>query len=76
MSTHDADGVLQVLENQIDQYGTASVVDLYDACGMSSEYTDERWGWYELNRSNTRIRRLGSSEFTLDLPSPTRLDQN
>lgn len=37
-------------------YGQATVADLYDAAGITSEYTDRKYGWEELG--SAKIRRV------------------
>lgn len=45
----DAEEVLDRLSDLVDEYQMASVGDLYDLVGMTSNYTDQKWGWYNLN---------------------------
>jgi hypothetical protein len=61
----DAEEVLTVLLELVDQYGMATVADFYDAVGMASEYTDRRYGWTELEEATVRPVRGG---FILDMP--------
>ena len=37
--------VIDRLGDLIEEYGLATVADLYDLCGITTEYTDENWGW-------------------------------
>jgi len=70
----EADNVLRALENQAQDYGTASVVDFYDAIDITADWTDERWGWRGNALDKARVRRVGRGEFVIDLPAPERLD--
>lgn len=74
LTHHDADNVIRELEHVASEYGHASVVDYYDAIGMTHEYTDERWGWYGNTLSRAHVKRLAHQEFILVLPPPERLD--
>ena len=67
----EASTVLDSLLNLIDQYGSATVQDLYDLCGISTEPVDTTWGWTALGSATvTRIR----DGYVLDLPRPIPLD--
>lgn len=57
--------VLDRLYVLIDQYGQASVSDLYELIGITGEYTDEKWGWDNLRGSG--VVRV-SNGYLLDLP--------
>ena len=63
----DALGVLENLEARVVRYGSASVADLYDYMGVTGGFTDQRYGWTNLDNSNVRQTRRG---FVLDLPRP------
>src|SRR5699024_2459424 len=41
----DAAHVLTTLTEQADMYGSVSVADYYDLIGVTSEYTDNNYGW-------------------------------
>lgn len=56
-SRGEAEHVLDSLTALIDDYGVATVSDLYDLVGITGNFTDDKWGWYELRGSNiTRVR--------------------
>lgn len=61
----DANAVLEMMNNIIDQYEVASVADLYDLLGVESSHTDQKWGWVQLGDVTIRQTREG---FLLDLP--------
>ena len=58
-ASHDFDEIIletrgeaeQVLSHLVDltiDYGEASVADLYELVGITSNFTDNKYGWYEL----------------------------
>lgn len=61
----DADEVLDRLRDLIDQYELATVSDLYDLCDITPEFTDNKWGWYDLRDASIRAIRGG---YSLNLP--------
>lgn len=67
----EADTVLERLGDLIENYGTASVSDLYALLGMTAQYTDHKWGWVEFRgMDHSRVR----DGYVLDLPRPVPLD--
>ena len=46
--------VIDRLGDLIEEYGLATVADLYDLCGITTEYTDENWGWTSARYMNAR----------------------
>lgn len=63
----DAEAILNALNGTIEQYGIVSVLDLYDAVGISTDnYTADSYGWNNLIGSD--ILR-GSDGFYLKLPN-------
>lgn len=59
--------VLNRLEDIIDEYNLATVADLYDLCGITTEYTDENWGWTSPRNMSVIRSRHG---YMLQLPKP------
>ena len=47
-------------------FGRLSIADVYDMCGLSHSYTDEKYGW--LNLAQAQIRRVGDGQYTIVLP--------
>lgn len=68
----DAQAVIDNLDERIAQYGTATVADLYDSVDITSDFTDNKWGWDRKNW-NAGISRI-SAGFRVDLPRPIPLD--
>lgn len=67
----EAEEVLDCLTDIVDQYGMASISDLYDLLGLESTYTNEKYGWYDLNTASVRPTREG---YLIKLPRATLLD--
>jgi hypothetical protein len=70
-SRADADEVLERMYDLIDKYGKATVADLYELTGISSQFTDQKWGWEILD--GNQIRRVPEG-YLLDLPRPEALN--
>lgn len=63
----EANEVLELMVEMIEEYGVVSVSDLYEMVGIESSYVDNNWGWENLSRAEIRLTREG---FLLDLPRP------
>jgi hypothetical protein len=50
----DAEDVLDRLRDLINQYKLATVNDFYELIGLSGEFTDDKWGWYDLRSASIR----------------------
>lgn len=70
-SRGEAEEVLSHLVELIDVYGMASVADLYDLVGVTSNFTDNRYGWDNLSSARVVPVRGG---YLLELPRPIVLD--
>jgi hypothetical protein len=67
----EAQLTLNGLFERIEEYGHATVTDLYDLVGITGKFTDEKWGWVELHASSiTRV----SNGYLLDLPQPVPIN--
>lgn len=64
----DAQKVLNELTNIIDQYGFASINDLYDICNKSCPYTGEEYGWFTPSNFSLHYD-TGYDGYVLDLPN-------
>ena len=62
---------LAVLGDIIEEYGLATVADLYDLCGITTEYTDENWGWTSARYMSVIRSRRG---YMLQLPKPDHIN--
>jgi len=63
----EAEEVIGKLFDLVSQYGQATVSDLYDLVGMTPQFTDEKWGWNDLEGADTKRTRDG---YILLLPPP------
>lgn len=70
-TAREADAVVESLRNIFDDYRLVTVADLYDTVGVTSEWTDEKWGWDDIRDLSVRRIRDG---FLIDLPKPTYLN--
>ncbi len=68
-SQADAMEVLRRLDETITAYGIATVADLYDAVGVTSDYTAENYGWTDL-RGAKAIRGVDGWELRLPRAMP------
>jgi len=66
----EAEEVIDHLFNLVQKYDQATVANLYDLVGITSAYTDNKWGWTDL--SGTDIRRVREG-YLLKLPHPEAL---
>jgi len=69
-----ADGmdVIEEMNNLIDEYDSVSVGDLNQIVGVTGNYQDEKFGWYDI--SSAKVKRVGPDEYLIDLPRPKPLD--
>lgn len=61
----EAETVLEHLIALVDEYGSASVADLYDLIGKTPQFTDNKFGWTKLGSASTQRVREG---YKLKLP--------
>lgn len=67
----EAEDVLDRLTALIDTYAVATVSDLYDLVGITGNFTDDKWGWYDLRGSTvTRVR----EGYLINLPQTQPVD--
>lgn len=63
----EAEEVIARLYGLLSEYQLATVSDLYEMVGITGSFTDEKWGWTDINGAGvTRIR----NGYLLDLPRP------
>lgn len=55
----DAETVLDTLLNNIEEYGKTSVADYMSASGVTPEWTDNNFGWYDINENAIARDRYG-----------------
>ena len=70
----EAETVIERLSDLCDSYGQATVADLYDLCRIASsdrDFTDRKWGWFDMR--GVSISRARGGLYMLDLPKPVEL---
>jgi hypothetical protein len=67
----DAMDVLDRMMELVKVYGQATVADFYDLVGITSQFTDNEWGWYDLSRADIRHVRGG---YLISLPRTQPID--
>lgn len=73
-SYEEADRVLDILMDWIERYDQCSILDFYDASGVSASshnYTNDNYGWTDLR--DAHIVRARGGGYILDLPTPRQL---
>ena len=74
-SREEAVAVLDELQERIAAYDRTTVADLYDAVGWDHDYTESKYGWYDLENARViRVRGEESYGYSLDLPKAELLD--
>lgn len=71
-SRGDAERVLDYLFERLDAYDCVTVADLYDAVEITSDYTQTRYGWYDLSDAYVKRCRDG---YQIVLPKAVVLDR-
>lgn len=61
----EADKVLEVMVDCVDQYGDVSVSDMKEMLGIKSSFVDRKWGWTSMRGSAVLQDRDG---YLIDLP--------
>lgn len=69
-SHREANDVIRGLNSRIREYGEATVEDLNDLLGITGDFPDSDYGWYNLNTARVRSGRSG---YLIDLPRPVYL---
>jgi hypothetical protein len=70
-SRADAEAVIEQMDGIIDTYDMVSVADLYDLVGISSNYTDNNYGWKNIR--NAEPVRLRDGGWMIKMPKPVPL---
>lgn len=72
-SRGEAESVLDTLAEIVEVYGDVSLADLYTCIGVSSNFTDNNYGWNKESFARASYRRV-SGGYLLDLPRPHPID--
>ena len=67
----EAEQTIDSLLDIIDQYGSASIADLYSLTGIDSDFTDNSYGWTNLSTASVSRTRDG---YILNLPRAYPID--
>ena len=70
-SRADAEAVIEQMDGIIETYDMVSVADLYDLVGISSNYTDNNYGWKNIR--NAEPIRLRDGGWMIKMPKPVPL---
>lgn len=70
-SRGEAEKVLDLLTEILENYKAASVADLCAMVGVTGEWIDNKWGWYDLTGAS--VKRVHGG-YILDLPRPIYLE--
>lgn len=70
-SRKEAEDALFGLVSILDEYDFATVADFYDLVGISSSYTDQKWGWDNLSSACVKRTRDG---YVISLPRTIPID--
>lgn len=65
-TSDDANEVLSVMMDSIDQYGLVTVADFYELSDIPSKFTDHQFGW--TNLEDVRIRPVRGGGFHIAFP--------
>lgn len=68
----DAESVLTRMDELMATYGIVSVADYYDLCGMTTDYTANKYGWTSIR--NAYVERVNGGGYTIKLPRAMALD--
>lgn len=75
-SENDALSVINLMYDRIEQYGYATVSDLYEIVGLTSnDFTDNNFGWNNQQLSRYDLRPLPMGGIHLRLPSPRPINR-
>lgn len=68
----EAEEVVDSMNDMLDRYGIVSVADFYQLANVSSEYTDNDYGWTSIG--NPEIVRERDGGYVIKLRRPTPID--
>lgn len=60
-----AEAVLARMEESIAEYGTVSVAEMFEYCGLTGNYTDCKYGWTDIRSASIKRVRDG---YIIDMP--------
>lgn len=63
--------ILNTLSDLIEDYGHATVAEMYDLAGITGSFTDSKWGWMDIRGAD--IRRVAEG-YVLKMPKTEPID--
>ena len=69
-SRADMDSILDQMKGAIVEYGQVSIGDLYDLAGITANYTDNKYGWHNLDGAYVKAVPGG---YSIVFPKPVAL---
>ena len=69
----EAEDVLSYVLDIFEDYGSVSVADLHDLCGVSSDYKDNKIGWKDSHSVSKMYILKTKYGYQLKLPKPVKL---
>lgn len=69
----DAEAALIGLRETLDQYNVATVADLYDLAGLTAPFTDQKFGWKNLDEAH--VKRAPGGGWIIVLPKARSIVQ-
>lgn len=70
-SKEEADDVLDMMREMVNEYGSVTVADMYELAGAEIEPIDRKWGWTKLRTASVVYNRDG---YIIDLPPTKPMD--
>lgn len=70
-SRGEAEDVIARMDELMATYGIVSVADMYDLCGITSQYTDNKYGWTDIRSASVARIREG---YVIRMPKPMPID--
>ncbi len=55
----------------LDKYDSVTVAEFYELCGVSGNFTDNKYGWTDIQGASVQRTRNG---YLLNMPKPEPLD--
>lgn len=66
-----AEKALDAMLGRIDGFGQVSIYDYYQLVGVTGNFTDEKYGWFDLTKVDIKPSGEG---YSLDLPRPVKFN--
>lgn len=67
----DAEAALDSMTELLSQYDVVTVMDFYDLVEITGNFTDEKYGWFDLRSASVEHIRDG---YIINLPAPVNID--